>query len=216
MTVMVSSGLVASLEECWAGIGTRHPELPEVVMVVASGSGERARRLSLGHFAPDRWEVQGDNRHEILIGGEGLRRGPVDVLGTLLHEAAHAVAEARKVRDTSRGGRYHNRRFKVIAEELGLSISLDRTIGWSLTQVPLTTQVAYADELNRLRDALVLWRREEAHGGRGGAGPSRNLISCECSCSRKIRIAPTTLAAGPINCGVCGGEFEPGGSDFDS
>lgn len=128
MTATVtSSSLVAVLEACWNAIRVRHSELPEVVIVVASGSGERARRLTLGHFAPDRWEVRGDNRHEIMIGGEGLKRGAVDVLGTLLHEAAHAVAVVRGMQDTSRGGRYHNRRFKAIAEELGLAIGVDRS-----------------------------------------------------------------------------------------
>ena len=214
--VVTSSGLVAVLEACWNAIRVRHPELPEVVIVVASGSGERARRLTLGHFAPDRWEVRGNNRHEIMISGEGLKRGPVDVLGTLLHEAAHAVAVVRGVQDTSRGGRYHNRRFKAIAEELGLTIGVDRSIGWSLTTVPETTQHVYGDALDRLSDALVLWRREEVRGGGGGSEPSRNLISCQCACSRKIRVAPSMLAVGSITCGLCGGDFEPGSGDLDS
>jgi hypothetical protein len=38
----------------------------------------------------------------VLISGEGFQRGPVDVLGTLLHEAAHGLAYARQVQDTSR------------------------------------------------------------------------------------------------------------------
>jgi hypothetical protein len=29
------------------------------------------------------------------------------VLGTLLHEAAHGLAQARSIQDTSRQGRYH-------------------------------------------------------------------------------------------------------------
>lgn len=38
------------------------------------------------------------------MGGEGLARGPVEVLGTLLHEAAHAVAHVRGIKDTSLPG----------------------------------------------------------------------------------------------------------------
>jgi hypothetical protein len=32
---------------------------------------------------------------EVFVGGEGLARRPADVLATLLHEAAHALAQVR-------------------------------------------------------------------------------------------------------------------------
>ncbi len=35
-------------------------------------------------------------------------RGAADVLGTLLHETAHALAHVRDIKDTSRQGRWHN------------------------------------------------------------------------------------------------------------
>ena len=70
-----------------------------------------------------------------MISGEGLRRTPRDVLGTLLHEAAHALADARGIKDTSRQGRYHNTKFKMLAEELGLTVDHDPTIGWSVTTI---------------------------------------------------------------------------------
>ena len=103
-----ASLLVAALEHAWQTIRYRHPDVPEAVLVVASGS--EGKRLNWGHFAPHRWQVSGADRHEVLVGGEGLHRGPLEVLGTLLHEAAHGLAQAREVQDTSRQGRYHNRR----------------------------------------------------------------------------------------------------------
>jgi hypothetical protein len=72
----------------------------------------------------------------VLVSGEGLQRGPVDVLGTLLHEAAHGLAYVRKVSDTSRQGRYHNRRCATLARELGLEVAHLDPIGWSATSVP--------------------------------------------------------------------------------
>jgi hypothetical protein len=83
-----ASLLVAALERTWQTIRTRHPDVPEAVLVVASGS--EGKRLNWGHFAPRRWQVSGADRHEVLIGGEGLHRAPLEVLGTLLHEAATA------------------------------------------------------------------------------------------------------------------------------
>ena len=169
-------------------------------------SGAEGKRLNLGHFAPHRWQVQGADRHEVLVGGEGLQRGPLEVLGTLLHEAAHGLAQARGVQDTSRQGRYHNRRYATLARELGLQVTQVKPIGWSATTVPEHT-AAYAGQLQELQAALVLWRRQEH---RSGAGPrSRNLLAATCGCGRRIRVAKTTLAEALILCGACAQPFEP-------
>jgi hypothetical protein len=84
-----ASRLVAALEHAWTAIRRRHPDVPQVVIVVASSSDPRSRRLNLGHFAAGRWQLtdQPTDRAEVLVSGEGLHRGPVDVLGTLLPEA---------------------------------------------------------------------------------------------------------------------------------
>lgn len=99
-----ASALVAALEGVWAAIVEHHPDVPSVVIVVAAGSGgRRAGELTLGHFAAGRWEVGGQARPEVMVGGEGLRRGALDMLGTLLHEAAHGLATARGVQVTIPG-----------------------------------------------------------------------------------------------------------------
>ena len=207
-----ASLLVAALEHTWHTIRGRHPDVPEAVLVVASGA--EGKRLNLGHFAPHRWQVQGANRHEVLVGGEGLQRGPVDVLGTLLHEAAHGLAQARGVQDTSRQGRYHNRRYATLARELGLEVTSIQPIGWSATTVPTQTAAAYAGQLEDLAAALILWRRQEHHSGTGPR--SRNLLAAACGCGRRIRVAKTTLAEAPILCGACEQPFEPADPDEGS
>ena len=68
------------------------------------------------------------------------------MLCTLLHEAAHGLAYARRIGNTSRGGRCHNRRYATLARELGLDVAHLQPIGWSATSVAA---------------ALVLWRRAE-------------------------------------------------------
>jgi hypothetical protein len=200
-----ASQLVAALEHTWQTIRARHPDVPEAVLVVASGSA--GKRLNLGHFAPHRWQVAGADRHEVLVGGEGLQRGPLDVLGTLLHEAAHGLAQARGIADTSRSGRYHNRRYATLARELGLDVSTVKPIGWSATTVPEQTAAGYAGQLEELGAALVLWRRQELHAA--GGSKSRNLLACTCPCGRKLRAAKATLAEAPILCGACAQPFQP-------
>ncbi len=131
-----ASRILKVLEDIWLEIRRRHPEIPRVVIIIASGTdGKQAR---FGHHAPGRWNVAGENRAEIMISGEGLRRAPREVLGTLLHEAAHALAAARGIQDTSRQGRYHNIRFAQLARELGIDTAHNTRLGWSVTTVPDT------------------------------------------------------------------------------
>jgi hypothetical protein len=212
-----ASRLVAALEAVWGAIRARHPQVPDVVLIAAAGSDPRSRGLTLGHFAAARWELrQSDgqdatttaSRAEVLVGGEGLRRGVVDVLGTLLHEAAHGLAHARGVQDTSRQGRFHNRRFAALARELGLDVVQVEGIGWSGTSVPPATADAYDDALNTLGAALTLWRRAELAGPAGPERP-RTSVACVCACERRIRVSRSTLEAAPILCGACGQAFEP-------
>jgi hypothetical protein len=40
----------------------------------------------------------------------------------MLHEAAHALAQVRGIKDTSRRGRWHNARFRALAEELRIEV----------------------------------------------------------------------------------------------
>jgi curved DNA-binding protein CbpA len=200
-----ASRLLQVLEETWLIIRRRHPEIPPVVIII--GSGTDGRQTRWGHHAKDRWYVNSQQRTEIMISGEGLRRTARDVLGTLLHEAAHALAAARGIKDTSRQGRYHNERFAVLAREIGINVEKDPRIGWSITTVPDTTAAAYESQLAALHDAMTLWRCDETLTPT--TRRSTNLIAAICPCDRTIRVAASTLAAAPITCEACSGTFEP-------
>jgi hypothetical protein len=201
---------VADLEAIWSAVVKRHPEVPAAVVVVASGTdGRKSGEARWGHFAALRW-VRGDaHLPEVLVAGEGLARGAEPVLATLLHEAAHGLASARDIADTSRQGRYHNRRYQALAEELGLEVTMLSAFGWASTALSDATRSEYRRELARLSGALTLFRRAERAPGTGKA-KSTNLLLCECACPRKIRVAAATLAAGPIVCGVCDQGFAVG------
>jgi hypothetical protein len=202
----ISPRLVTALDRTWSAIMARHPDVPAVVIALGSGSG--GPRLKLGHFAPDRWQ-RGEGRvPELFVGGEGLARGARDVLGTLLHEAAHGVATVRGIQDTSRQGRFHNTRYRALAEEMGLAVARADSIGWSNTTVPDATAALYRAELRRLDEALVAWRHANGQG-RGGRANNNNGVAALCSCGRRIRVAGSVLEAGPIACGLCSTDFEP-------
>jgi len=224
----LSAPIVAALEATWSAIQHRHPEIPDVVIVLASGSVGMPRGvLRLGHFAAMRWQhtrSQSQRLPEVFIGGEGLARGAADVLGTLLHEATHALAHVRGIQDCSRQGRYHNRRFQTLAVEMGLDVRQVPIIGWSDTCVPSATADHYVDQLDRLSTALVVHRyaegSPEATGTAGDGGESgdddngdgaesaaKTSNAARCACPRRITVARSVLSLGPITCSICGEDF---------
>jgi curved DNA-binding protein CbpA len=200
-----ASRILKVLEETWLEIRRRHPDIPPAVIIIASGTDGKQTRL--GHHAPGRWNVAGQQYAEIMISGEGLRRTPGQVLGTLLHEAAHALAHERGITDTSRQGRYHNKHFKTCAEQLGLTVEHDDRSGWSATTITPTAEAAYARQLEALAEAMTLWRHGETTTG-PTTRRNTNLIAACCPCGRSIRVAASTLAEAPITCQACDGDFQ--------
>jgi hypothetical protein len=200
-----ASPLLAALERAWAAIRARHPQVPPAIMVLASGTQTRAAKL--GHFATGRWTVQGNPsaQPEVLVAGEGLGRGAAEVLATLLHEAAHGLCWTRQIRDTSRGGRYHNRAFRQMAEHAGLTVTQSKQFGFAHTTLGEQAQRDYAATIGDLAAHLRLSRQSEPHGA--GTAAARNLPVACCACPRKIRVAPATLAAAPIVCAACQAPF---------
>jgi hypothetical protein len=114
------SGLIAALEQTWADIRRRTPQLPEVVVVTGTGLSSSAVHIDAkwGHFGADHWvegrpteEGQGAaldfsaarRKPELFISGECLAEGPRQTLQTMLHKAVHGLAHARGVKDTSWG-----------------------------------------------------------------------------------------------------------------
>lgn len=119
------------------------------------GTGvERGRLVKLGHWWEGRWLADGNLRGEVLLAGEALHLKPEDVFEVLLHEAAHGINAARNVKDTSRGGRYHNARFKKTAVEVGLTVEQMNPYGFAKTSVPPETAARYSTEIDELAAAM--------------------------------------------------------------
>lgn len=149
-----SIAIIDALDVLAGQIRKAHPDVPDnIVFVLASGKSGRGNVH--GHFAPSSWK---DGHHEILISAESLARGAEATLGTLIHELAHARANLAEIRDTSNNGRYHNKKFKKLAEEMGIELDLAPTIGWSVTTLPQATADKYATGLARLAKSLVTYR----------------------------------------------------------
>jgi len=219
-----ASELVAACEHAWRSIQRHHPGLPDVVVVLGTGV-ERGRLVKLGHWWGGRWIADGQVRGEVLLAGEALHLQPTDVFEVLLHEAGHGLNAARGIKDASRGGRYHNAHFKATAEELGLVVASMAPYGWARTSVGAEASSRYDGQIKQLGDAMRIARRlsanvrlgeakegEQDHNDAGRETTAREQPKqgpATCGCGRKMRMAPSVLAQGPVLCGLCGQEFSP-------
>lgn len=214
-----ASNMVATLERAWTNIQRHNPDVPNAVIVVASGT--EGKQPKTGHYSRLRWKdvatsqkKKGSRRPitkpmaEILIGGEGLGNGAADVLDTLLHEATHAMAGMRGIDDCSRQGRYHNAKFRELATEIGLTAKKDGANGFADTSLTPTTEKKYKRTIAAIRKAITKVRAPNQKRG-AKASPSRmKLAECSCEEPRKIRLAEKTFEADAITCGGCDEDFQ--------
>lgn len=219
------SAIVAALEAAYNDVRAHHPELPEVVFV--TGTGLMGRSTKWGHFWRDRWvearegaavdtaALAAGRRPEVFIAGERLAQGAEQVLETILHESAHALAVVRGVKATSRGGRYHNRRYLALAEEVGLCHPgpADKVFGWSHTCITEAARERYAATIARLQDGITVYL-ESPEAAAAAETPkrtrkSRNLLRAACACPepRIIRASRKVLESDPVICGRCMAPF---------
>lgn len=232
------SAVVQLLEKVWTRIRADHQELPDVVIVTGTGMIGPAR---WGHFRPNGWQTRAEGEGaatnlalgEMFMAGETLAKGARQVLQTMLHEAAHTLAQVRGLKDTSRQNRWHNKTFRTLAEELGLEHKRDNADpqhGFSFVTLTEATEAKYADLLDDLDREIRLvvdlpWflRDQETqgngktedeggeyiHGGRrkpkaGGTAQSGNLkATCGCPDPLIIRLSRKVLELAVVRCDEC-------------
>ncbi len=233
---VTGSAIVTVLEKVWAAIRAEHPELPHVVMVTGSGFVGPAR---WAHWRESGWTEAGHEGHnhiqhgEMFVAGEALAKGAKHVVETTLHEGAHALATVRKIQDTSRQGRWHNKEFRKLGQELGLEYTKDAAHpmhGFSFMTITAETEAKYAELITELDAAIRATIRipawtdaaggsdgdaggEFVHGGRrprkGGATSTTNNLKLTCGCDtpRIIRASRKEAERGDLMCGICREDF---------
>lgn len=79
------------------------------------------------------WKRKDDWRHELNIAADWLERPIENIVATMIHEMVHLYNIQKNVQDCSRGGTYHNRKFKEEAEKHMLRIEKHDKYGWTIT-----------------------------------------------------------------------------------
>src|SRR5699024_8985302 len=153
--------IINALEKLWGQIRSRHTEVPMVTIVTGSGIlNAEPGHITWGHHWANQWhhDPSGQVTAELFVAGELLNDGGGAVLETMLHEAAHALAKVRGIKDTCDvKNRYHNKEFLALAQELGLERPKKRAPkkGFSDSTLTAATKQAYADQIAEL-DAASL------------------------------------------------------------
>ena len=150
----------------------------------------------------------GETRRELNLGAGTLDRPIENIVATLLHEMVHLYNIQIGVQDCSRGGSYHNKKFKSAAEAVDLEISYDPRVGWSITE-PTETLIDFI--ISQGWDDIHMSRNESYSvsgiGIKGwnsnGIGPakkgnSRKLV-CPC-CGLTVRATRNNLQLLCLEC----------------
>ena len=103
--------------------------IPKAVITVQRDGGLKAK----GYFTPwEAWkEIDGEKTAacEIAITGEILNRSPLEIAETMLHEMVHAWNYSRGIKDCTRKGTFHNKKFAEAATFAGLEVTTDKKYG---------------------------------------------------------------------------------------
>ncbi|OGH60510.1 MAG: hypothetical protein A2848_02390 [Candidatus Magasanikbacteria bacterium RIFCSPHIGHO2_01_FULL_50_8] len=224
-SVSASVVLTKALSHLWCAIRKHHIDVPDAMIL--PGTKRHAPGALPGKFTGLLWQpsasTTGKRVHEVIVIAEYLNRTAEEILGTLLHEATHAMNFKRGVRDCTRS-HYHNRRFKDAAEEIGLSVAQVVHYGFAITSVLPETTKRYATEIAELATVLMCRRIETtvetptpddgnvtpASAATPTASPERGgrYKKASCKCPHNIRISRATLAATTIVCKKCGAPFK--------
>lgn len=217
------SRAIGQLEKMYNVINADYFEsaLPKCVITVQSSKGR-----SFGHSTCRKiWKdkEKGDSFYEINIASEFLDCEIECTLDTLIHEMIHLYCRVNDIQETSRGGCYHNKKFKELAEKCGLQCFYDKKVGWNTDHHDNMKLIEYALSKGFTEICIGVEMPSTLGGllgalGNGSIGgvfvapppvsvPTSSTIKYKCpSCGVKIRA--TKDLDGCLVCKPCGRTFQ--------
>lgn len=146
-----------------------------------------------------------DGYYEINVCAEYLSRPFNEVAETMLHEMVHLYDIENGIKDTSRGGTYHNLSFKNSAALHGLTVDKDEKYGWCKTEL---TMEALEETNNYMKfigkDSFDIYREAEPNKEEKKGGKKSSSIKYVCPvCGAIIRATKKVR----VICADCDVEF---------
>lgn len=153
---------------------------PEQIRITVQSKG---RKQAIGWFAPHYWlrdkakgaaKGETSGMHEINLSAEHLQNHDMGEL--ILHELAHAENNVLGIKDCS-NGRMHNKKFKVMAEKLGLEVHpRDKSVGYGFTDLAAGGK----EFLAKVKFDRAVFNSYRGGGFSRGKKPGSRLLKCEC------------------------------------
>lgn len=158
-------------------------EIEEPIITIQTTPG------AYGHVTVGKtWRKGQEMRHELNIAADWLDRPIEHVVATMIHEMVHLYNIQHGIQDCSRGGSYHNKKFRDEAVKHMIQVDKHDKYGWTITS-PTDELLEYI--LGQGWEELEMSRG--FHFGFGGIGGDKDTDS-----------APK---------GIKGGETKPKGSN---
>lgn len=170
-------------------------KLPKVIITFESGYKKGAFGWI---YTKPTWEQSRQERFNINISSDFLDRDIYSVMATLLHEMCHLYALENSIKDTSRAGIYHNKKFKEIAESHGLEVFEEDKIGFGRTKPTEETKSFIDSNSGVISFEVKKMRPVEKEGGEEKPKQSRRKYVCPC-CGTQI----TATKEVRVICGDC-------------
>lgn len=176
--------------------------LPEPVITI-----QKTRGRALGHFTLDRVWVDKNNvedeetsYYEINIDPRWFNsRTSSEVVETLLHEMCHYRNKMADIKDCS--GQNHNKKFKSLAESVGLIVEKGNGVGWGYTSLSDELKDYIEEEVNPDDKAFEYFRSVKTNDDDSGTKTKKKTIftyTCpDCGQTAKAKKDVS------IRCGVC-------------
>lgn len=173
-------------------------KLEEPVILIQPAKKTR----TLGTCSVDKvWQhkkVKKNQKYEITISAESLQRSTDEIAETLLHEMAHLYCSLNDIKDTSNNYVYHNKRYKIQAENHGLNVENEQTVGWAITS--LTDKTKDLVESYKIKDSVFNYYRTTFDGIK----LKTKTFKYQCPCDVKISHYKDIS----LICGICKKPFE--------
>lgn len=121
-------------------------ELPVPIITVQSKPG------TYGHCTTAKvWQRKDGGAYELNIAAEVLHYPIEETLDTMLHEMVHLYCRENGIKEVSRGGKYHNGKFKAVAEAHGLTCIPCGQYGWNTTPGENLVEYALSKNWNEIK-----------------------------------------------------------------
>lgn len=196
------SRAVGQLEKIYSHLNADFFEgaLPVPIITVQSKPG------TMGHCSVAKvWQRKEDSTYELNIAAEVLNYPIEETLDTMLHEMVHLYCRENGIKEVSRGGKYHNGRFKEEAEKRGLECFRQGDYGWNTRPSDRLVEYALEKDWNEIRIGrntippfiLTGTGNTATQTGAGTAGApggkrpsSTRKLQCPC-CKNSVRATKT-------------------------